>query len=149
MPTEWWLRPVSSAWRVGEQSAVVWNRLYFSPPAASRSNVGVAIGPPNALDDAKPASSISTTSTFGAPAGGRSGSIGGNAVAGSFASYVVTPTYCGSGIGSTPRSFAILSLLRSLSDAPILDPGDARRHHPGRRSGRSTVSHQPRRGTCA
>ncbi len=29
---------------------------------------------------------------FGAPSGGRSGSIGGNAVSGSFASYVVTPT---------------------------------------------------------
>ena len=27
MPTEWWLRPVSSAWRVGEHSAVVWNRV--------------------------------------------------------------------------------------------------------------------------
>jgi hypothetical protein len=23
MPTAWWLRPVRSAWRVGEQSAVV------------------------------------------------------------------------------------------------------------------------------
>ena len=27
MPTEWWLRPVSSAWRVGAHSAVVWKRL--------------------------------------------------------------------------------------------------------------------------
>ena len=26
MPQEWWLRPVSSACRVGEHSAVVWNR---------------------------------------------------------------------------------------------------------------------------
>mgnify|MGYP001093100417 CR=1 FL=1 len=42
MPTEWWLRPVSSAWRVGEQSAVVWKRLYLSPPAASFSATGVA-----------------------------------------------------------------------------------------------------------
>ena len=25
--TEWWFRPVRSAWRVGEQSAVVWKRL--------------------------------------------------------------------------------------------------------------------------
>ena len=31
MPTEWWLRPVSSAARVGEQSAVVWKRLYLRP----------------------------------------------------------------------------------------------------------------------
>ena len=86
MPTEWWLRPVSSAWRVGEHSAVVWKRLYFRPFAASRSAVGVEQGPPNALDEPKPASSSSTTSTFGAPAGGRSGSIGGNDVSGSFAS---------------------------------------------------------------
>ena len=27
MPTEWWLRPVSSAWRVAEHIAVVWNLL--------------------------------------------------------------------------------------------------------------------------
>ena len=27
MPTEWWLRPLSSAARVGAQSAVVWKRL--------------------------------------------------------------------------------------------------------------------------
>ncbi len=27
LATEWWFRPVSSAARVGEQSAVVWNRL--------------------------------------------------------------------------------------------------------------------------
>ena len=53
MPTEWWLRPVSSAARVGEQSAVVWKRLYFSPFAASRSAVGVLIGPPKALEAPK------------------------------------------------------------------------------------------------
>ena len=27
MPTAWWLRPVSSAERVGAQSEVVWNRV--------------------------------------------------------------------------------------------------------------------------
>ena len=27
IPTEWWLRPISSACRVGAQSAVVWKRL--------------------------------------------------------------------------------------------------------------------------
>ena len=32
MPTEWWLRPLSSAARVGAHSAVVWKRLYASPP---------------------------------------------------------------------------------------------------------------------
>ena len=34
----WWLRPLSSAVRVGEQSAVVWNWLYRSP------SLGQAIG---------------------------------------------------------------------------------------------------------
>ena len=86
IPTEWWLRPVSSACRVGAHSAVVWNRLYRRPPAASRSAVGVRHGPPNVLDAPKPTSSSSTISTFGAPSGGSSGSIGGNAVSGSFAS---------------------------------------------------------------
>ena len=40
MPTEWWLRPVSMACRVGAHRAVVWNRLYFNPRLASRSSVG-------------------------------------------------------------------------------------------------------------
>ena len=86
IPTEWWLRPVSRAWRVGEQSAVVWKRMYLSPPFASRSAVGVLHGPPNADDDPKPASSIRAISTFGAPVGGRSGTIGGYFVFGSLAS---------------------------------------------------------------
>jgi hypothetical protein len=86
IPTEWWFLPVSSACRVGEQSAVVWKRLYFRPLVARRSAVGVEHGPPNALEAPNPTSSSSTTSTFGAPAGGRRGSIGGNEVSGSFAS---------------------------------------------------------------
>ena len=77
MPTEWWLRPVSIAWRVGAHSAVVWKRLYFKPPAASLSAVGVAHGPPNALDAPKPTSSSRMISTLGAPSGGSNGSIGG------------------------------------------------------------------------
>jgi hypothetical protein len=71
---------------VGEQSAVVWNRLYCRPSAASFSKVGVAHGPPKALDEPKPASSIRTMSTLGAPAGGRNCSIGGYFVSGSLAS---------------------------------------------------------------
>ena len=86
IPTTWWLRPLSSAARVGEHSAVVWKRLNFSPPAARRSAFGVAHGPPNALDEPKPASSSRTISTFGAPAGGRSSSIGANDVSGFLAS---------------------------------------------------------------
>jgi hypothetical protein len=33
-PTVWLFRPVSSAARVGEHSAVTWNRLYRSPASA-------------------------------------------------------------------------------------------------------------------
>ena len=86
MPTEWWLRPVRRAWRVGAHRAVVWKRLNRSPPAAKRSAFGVWHGPPKALDAPKPTSSTSTTRTFGAPSGGRSGSIGGKLVFGSLAS---------------------------------------------------------------
>ena len=67
MPAEWWLRPVSNAWRVGEHSAVVWKRVYFRPLAASFSTVGVWQGPPKALEEPNPASSIRTISTLGAP----------------------------------------------------------------------------------
>ena len=58
MPTEWWLRPVRNAWRVGEHRAVVWKRVSFSPPAANFSAVGVWHGPPKALVAPKPTSSI-------------------------------------------------------------------------------------------
>jgi hypothetical protein len=87
------LRPVSSAERVGEHNAVVWKRLYFNPPADSRSATGIFTGPPNVLDAPKPTSSINTISTLGAPAGGRKGSIGGKTASGSFASNGTTPTY--------------------------------------------------------
>src|SRR6188508_3297245 len=91
IPTEWWLRPDSNAARVGAHSAVVWKRLYFRPSSASRSAVGVAHGPPNALDAAKPTSSSKMTSTLGAPVGGCSGSIAGNDVSGALASYGSVP----------------------------------------------------------
>jgi hypothetical protein len=80
------LRPDSNAARVGEHNAVVWNRVSFKPPAARCSAVGMLTGPPKALEAPKPTSSSSTTSTFGAPAGGRSGVIGGKLVSGSLAS---------------------------------------------------------------
>jgi hypothetical protein len=104
IPTVWWLRPESSAARVGEHNAVVWKRLNFNPSPARRSAVGVWHGPPNALEHPKPASSIRTMSTLGAPAGGRNGSIGGNCAAGSLASSKTGPSYGRSGIGSTSRS---------------------------------------------
>ncbi len=54
IPTEWWLRPPSRAARVGEQRAVVWNRVYFRPLAARRSKFGVLHGPPKAELAPKP-----------------------------------------------------------------------------------------------
>src|SRR5690606_25539046 len=51
--------------------------------------------------------------TFGAPSGGRKGSIGRYVARGSRASYIVGPTYGRSGMGSTSRgtSVAMLRLL--------------------------------------
>jgi hypothetical protein len=65
--------------------------------------LGVWHGPPNVLDEPKPASSINTMSTFGAPLGGRRGSIFGYFVSGSRASNVVRFTGVMSGIGRTLR----------------------------------------------
>jgi hypothetical protein len=49
MPTEWALRPVSSAARDAAHTAVVWKLVKRSPWVASRSNTGVSAGPPNPL----------------------------------------------------------------------------------------------------
>src|SRR4029450_6434450 len=86
IPAEWWFRPVRSAWRVGEHRAVVWKRLYFRPPAASFSAFGVWQGPPKALEEPNPASSMRTIRTFGARLGGRNCVMAGNLVSVSFAS---------------------------------------------------------------
>src|SRR3954452_10090219 len=74
---EWWLRPVSNATRVGEQSAVVWKRLYFRPWPARRSSVGIGMPPPKVLAVPKPMSSIRKTITFGAPFGALTAKRGG------------------------------------------------------------------------
>ena len=95
---------------MGEQRAVVWKREYFSPFFARRSKFGVSHGPPKALEAPNPTSSIRTTRTLGAPSGGRSGSIGGKEVAGSLASYVVTPTCCRSGMGRTWRPLGLVAI---------------------------------------
>src|SRR5262245_21927621 len=71
--TEWWLRPVMIAARVGLHRAVVWKWLYFSPFSASLVNVGVWHGPPNVLVAPNPTSSSSTSRMFGAPAGAFTG----------------------------------------------------------------------------
>jgi hypothetical protein len=120
MPTEWWFRPDSKAARVGAHSAVVWKRLYFRPLPASRSAVGVAHGPPNQLDAAKPTSSSKTTSTLGAPTGGRSGSIAGNATSASLASYGSVPSKGLSGIGRTSREIWSVTLSSSPRYASVL-----------------------------
>jgi hypothetical protein len=99
----------SSAARVGEQSAVVWKRVYLRPFLARRSAFGMFTGPPKALEAPNPTSSIRRMRTFGAPEGGRSGVIGGNVVSGSLASYVVRPVYRLSGIGRISRGRSLLS----------------------------------------
>ena len=45
-PAEWWFRPVMSAARVGEQSAVEWKLVYRRPFCAMRSSAGVGMTPP-------------------------------------------------------------------------------------------------------
>ena len=78
IPTAWGLRPVSRHARVGEQSAVTWKRLYRSPFAASRSMFGVSIPEPKHPSCAKPVSSSTTSTTFGAPRlGVRQGEVAG------------------------------------------------------------------------
>ena len=77
IPTEWWLRPVSSAARVGAHSAVVWNRLYL------RAAGGELLGGRRLAGTAERAGCAEAhvieqdDQTFGAPSGGSSGSIGG------------------------------------------------------------------------
>src|SRR5262245_8015047 len=97
IPVEWWLRPVRSAARVGEHRAVVWKLLYLSPRRATRSRLGVGIGPPKVLAAPKPVSSVMMSRTFGAPLGavtafGKSGLD-------SLAVRPCTPPNAGSGTG--------------------------------------------------
>jgi hypothetical protein len=77
MFTVWWFRPDFSAARVGEHRAVVWKLLYRSPFWLSRSSVDMATGPPKLLGTPNPMSSISTMTTFGAPAGAFTSNRGG------------------------------------------------------------------------
>src|SRR5262245_47370720 len=115
----WWLRPVMSAARVGEQRAVVWKRLYFRPLAASLSKFGVGIGPPNVLDAPKPTSSVMMSSTFGAPLGAWT-SLGKSGVE-SLTVRPILPWNGGSGIGRTFRrasAAAFLSWARTAGSRP-------------------------------
>src|SRR5262245_62008352 len=88
-------------------------------------------------------------STFGAPFGGRSGTIGGYAVSGSFASNVVSPTGVMSGIGrisrlgsygTVSRSFGQVRSCRGVARPLRLGDGRGVSGRPGERVG------QPGRG---
>src|SRR5262245_46260745 len=97
IPQVWWLRPVKSAARVGEHSAVVWKWLYFSPFLATRSKFGVGIGPPKVLVAPKPVSSVRMSGMFGAPLGAATPL--GKADLDSLALRPMTPPNGGSGTG--------------------------------------------------
>ena len=66
----WWFRPVSSAARVGEHNAVVWN--WFVAQTGATLIPGLESGRDRQRWRAapKPTSSSRTTTTLGAPAGG-------------------------------------------------------------------------------
>jgi hypothetical protein len=97
------LGPVNTAARIGEHSAVVWKLAKRRPPAARRSNVGVAMSEPKQPSWPNPRSSRSTTTTFGAPSGGRKGCCGAYGGVCSRTSVDVAGGYCGSGIGRWSR----------------------------------------------
>ncbi|MCY1243750.1 hypothetical protein D9M72_567810 [compost metagenome] len=61
------MRPVISAARDGEQSAVEWNCVKRNPAFATRSSAGVGITPPKVPATPYPASSVMIRRMFGAP----------------------------------------------------------------------------------
>ena len=105
---------------------MTWKRLYRSPCSAIRVIAGVETGPPNVDGFPNPASSISTSRTFGAPSGGFGVML--IVQSGTDASIVrpIVPPKFGSGIGSTVRSglnFPIASASDSFNAAvPFLSP---------------------------
>src|SRR6476469_5917605 len=96
-PTEWWLRPVSSAARVGEHRAVEWNCVYRSPALATRSIAGVGMTPPVVPETPYPWSSVMMSRMLGAPFGGTT--CGGQYALESFAEGLMTPPNFGAGFG--------------------------------------------------
>ncbi len=127
MPMRWWLRPVSIAARVGEHTAVTWKALYVTPIACTRVSVGVLIPPPNVSGPPKPASSMSTSSTFGASCGADGPGMKDQSAADSAMVRPMTPLNRRSGIGSTVRSgtnFCAASASESLRPrTPFLSIG--------------------------
>ena len=119
----WWFRPVSRAARVGEQSAVTWKPLYLRPCPPTRVIAGVETGPPNVDGLPKPASSISTSNTFGAPSGGDGVMLIVQSATDASSVRPTVPPKFGSGIGSTVRSglnFPIASASDSFRRADAL-----------------------------
>ena len=89
---------------MGEQSAVVWKRLKRRPLSASLLNVGVSIAPPKGVVAPNPISSISTITTFGAPAG--ASTWNGSGFVAFRASISVICGWSGGLIGRTDRSIS-------------------------------------------
>ena len=105
---------------------MTWKPLYLRPCSATRVIAGVETGPPNVDGLPKPASSIRTSNTFGAPSGGDGVmSIVQSATDVSSVRPIVPPKF-GSGIGSTVRSglnFPIASPSDSFNaPMPFLSP---------------------------
>ena len=111
---------------MGEQIAVTWKRLYVRPCSATRVIAGVETGPPNVDGLPKPASSISTSSTFGAPSGGDGVMLIVQSATDASSVRPIVPPKFGSGIGSTVRSglnFPIASASDSFNaPMPFLSP---------------------------
>ena len=103
-PTRCWLRPVSRAARVGEHTAVTWNRLYVMPMSCTRLKAGVLTGPPKESMEPKPASSMRTTSTLGASSGALGPGMNAQSATESLSVRPAVPPKVLSGIGSTVRS---------------------------------------------
>src|SRR5262245_51391137 len=112
--TEWWLRPVMIAARVGLHSAVVWKWLYLSPFSASLVKFGVLHGPPKVLVAPNPTSSRSTSKTFGAPFGAWTGC--GKSLLESLARRLIAPLNGAGGSGNTvpPLGAGAVSTLSAL-----------------------------------
>ena len=101
---------------MGEQIATTWKRLYLRPWSATRVIAGVETGPPNVDGLPKPASSISTSNTFGAPSGGDGVMLIVQSATDASSVRPIAPPKFGSGIGST---------VRSGLNFPIASPSDS------------------------
>src|SRR5262249_25649102 len=100
-------RPVMSAARVGEQSAVECICVYRSPAFAMRSSAGVGMTPPKVDGTPYPESSVMMRRTLGAPFGGTM--RGGHQALDCRALSLITPPNAGSGGGSCLLSIEVVA----------------------------------------